>query len=162
MYFIILIRLEYDNLLYDLKKNPMSYFVPMLYIMEELEGQNIKLCNVFPVTSSHTPGSITIDTKTLAGIFHIQYGQSRGVLLSDSHKIIWNSIFHLKRKEFKSFKGKGNNPDAPKQYVFANIIKTDGYSVSILHRRVDLLTAVDRHGIPIDKNLGQNTLFNTK
>ena len=147
--------MEYNNLLYDLKKNPMVYFVPMLYIMEQLETQNIKLSNAFPVTSSHIPGSISIDTKSLAGIFHIQYGQSRGVALSDSHKIIWNTIFRLKRKEFKSFKGKGDNPQAPKQYVFANIIKTDGYSVSILHRRVDLLTAVDRHGIPIDKNLGQ-------
>jgi hypothetical protein len=123
--------------------------------MEQLETQNIKLSNAFPVTSSHIPGSISIDTKSLAGLFHIQYGQSRGVALSDSHKIIWNTIFRLKRKEFKSFKGKGDNPQAPKQYVFANIIKTDGYSVSILHRRVDLLTAVDRHGIPIDKNLGQ-------
>ena len=147
--------MEKDNLLYDLKKNPMDYFTPMLYIMEQLESQNVKLCNVFPVTASHTPGSITIDTTTLGNIFRIQYGKSRGVALSDSHKIIWNSIFRLKRKEFKSFKGKGDNPQAPKQYVFANIIKTDGYSVSILHRRVDLLTAVDRHGIPIDKNLGQ-------
>jgi len=147
--------LEKDNLLYDLKKNPMVYFTPMLYIMEQLETQNIKLSNAFPVTSSHIPGSISIDTKSLAGLFHIQYGQSRGVALSDSHKIIWNTIFRLKRKEFKSFKGKGDNPQAPKQYVFANIIKTDGYSVSILHRRVDLLTAVDCHGIPIDKNLGQ-------
>jgi len=103
----------------------------------------------------HIFRSISIDTKSLAGLFHIQYGKSRGVALSDSHKIIWNSIFRLKRKEFKSFKGKGDNPQAPKQYIFANIIKTDGYSVSILHRRVDLLTAVDRHGIPIDKNLGQ-------
>ena len=127
----------------------------MLYIMEELESQNIKLCNVCPVSSSHIPGSITIDTTTLASIFHISYGKSRGLALSDSHKIIWNSIFHLKRKQFKSFKGKGNNPDAPKQYVFGNIIKTDGYSVSILHRRVDLLTAVDRDGNPIDENLGQ-------
>ena len=147
--------MEKDNLLYDLKKNPMVYFTPMLYIMEQLESQNVKLCNVFPVTSSHIPGSISIDTTSLAGLFHIQYGRSRGVALSDSHKIIWNTIFRLKRKEFKSFKGKGDNPQAPKQYVFANIIKTDGYSVSILHRRVDLLTAVDRHGIPIDKNLGQ-------
>lgn len=133
----------------------MDYFTPMLYIMEQLESQNVKLCNVFPVTASNIPGSISIDTTSLARLFHIQYGQSRGVALSDSHKIIWNTIFRLKRKEFKSFKGKGDNPQAPKQYVFANIIKTDGYSVSILHRRVDLLTAVDRHGIPIDKNLGQ-------
>ena len=147
--------MEKDNLLYDLKTDPMLYFGPMLYIMEQLETQNIKLNNVFPVTSSHIPGSISIDTTTLAHIFHIQYGQSKGVALSDSHHFIWNSIFHLKRKEFKSFKGKRNNPQAPKQYVFGNIIKTDGYSVSILHRRVDLLTAVDRHGIPIDKNLGQ-------
>ena len=146
--------MEKDNLLYDLKTDPMAYFSSMLYIMEQLETQNIKLSNVFPITSSHIPGSITIDTLTLAHIYHIQYGSSKGVALSDSHHIIWNNIFRLKMKEFKSFKGKRNNPDAPKQYVFGNIIKTDGYSVSILHRRVDLLTAVDRHGNPIDRNLG--------
>ena len=146
--------MEKDNLLYDLKTDPMAYFSSMLYIMEQLETQNIKLSNVFPITSSHIPGSITIDTLTLANIYHIQYGRSKGVALSDSHHIIWNNIFRLKMKEFKSFKGKRNNPDAPKQYVFGNIIKTDGYSVSILHRRVDLLTAVDRHGNPIDRNLG--------
>ena len=130
--------LRKDNLLYDLKSTALSYFNSMYYVIQSLEAREFKIYNnLFPVTSGHIPGHVYLDTTCLAAIFNIKYDG----LISDNYHHIWSKIFHMKRKAFKSFKGKGNNPTASEQYRFAYIIKTDGVSVSLLHRRSDLYCA---------------------
>ena len=111
----------------------------MVYILKEIELKKEKLFNLFPVTSGHIPGHVQIDSTTLAHLFNIKYNG----LISDNHKLIWSQVFQLKRKSFKSFKGKGSNKSAAPKYLFAYSIKTDGVSVSCLHRRTDLYTNMD-------------------
>lgn len=118
----------------------------MVFILKQIEVKKEKLLNLFPVTSTHIPGHVQIDSTTLAHLFNIKYNGK----LSDNHKLIWSQVFQLKRKSFKSFKGKGtNNKSAAPKYLFAYSIKTDGVSVSCLHRRTDLYTNMDDLVLPV-------------
>lgn len=127
--------MEKDNLLYDLKVDPLLYFGAMLHINESIEARDFKIMNLFPLTKEHIPGSIRIDSKVLAAIFKIKW-ESQGAL-SDMHEFIWDKVFKLNHRAFRSFSGKGNNPTLARQYEFAYMIQTDGVSVSLTFRRKD-------------------------
>ena len=127
--------MEKDNLLYDLKVDPLLYFGAMLHINESIEARDFKIMNLFPLTKEHIPGSIRIDSSVLASIFKISW-KSQGTL-SDMHEFIWDKVFKLNHRAFRSFSGKGNNPTLARQYEFAYMIQTDGVSVSLTFRRKD-------------------------
>ena len=126
--------LQKDNLLYDLKANPLTYFDSMLHMNEMIESRDMKMMNIFPVTGSHIPGCIQIDSTVLAKIFKINYkGQ-----LSDNHAKIWGSFFKLNHRDFRCFSGKGSDATLARKYQFAYSMQTDGVSASLRFRRKDL------------------------
>ena len=126
---IIFFSLAKDNLLYDLKVDPLLYFGAMLHINESIEAREYKTMNLFPLTKGHIPGSIRIDSTVLAAIFKIRF---KGAL-SDNHEYIWGDIFKLNHRAFRAFSGKGNNRSLARQYKFAYMIQTDGISASLIN-----------------------------
>ena len=123
-----------NNLVYDLKIDPLVYFDAMLHMTESIEMREYKIMNLFPLTKEHIPGSIRIDSTVLAAIFKVRF---KGAL-SDNHELIWGSIFKIdEHRAFRAFSGKGNNPSLARQYKFAYMIQTDGVSVSLMFRRID-------------------------
>ncbi|KAJ3213707.1 hypothetical protein HDU81_001869, partial [Chytriomyces hyalinus] len=50
------------------KPDPNVYLVYMLFMSRELESNNKKVLNPFPMRTSYIPGSITIDTSALIDI----------------------------------------------------------------------------------------------
>ena len=133
----ILISFDKNNLKYDLKSNPLDYFDSMFFIVHQLEinpAADIKLYNLFPVTESCIPGAILIDTASLIKMFkpagYASLCLGEGALSNDSIKSeLWSNYFHLNRKEFNSFKGKGDDKDALPKYKFGFSIMTDGVSI---------------------------------
>ena len=122
-----------DNLLYDLKVDPLLYFGAMLHINESIEAREYKTMNLFPLTKGHIPGSIRIDSSVLSSIFKIGFKNA----LSDNHEYIWGDIFKLNHRAFRAFSGKGNNRSLARQYKFAYMIQTDGISASLMFRNSD-------------------------
>ena len=119
-----------------MKSNPLDYFLPMLHINEAIESRDYKTNNLFPVTTSHTPGSIQLDSSVLSSIFKINHRRLGS--LSDNHEYIWGKVFKMSDKSFRSFEGKGLNPAAARQYAFAYMMHTDGVAASLIFRRIDL------------------------
>jgi hypothetical protein len=108
----------------------------MLHINEAIESRDFKTNNLFPVTTSHIPGSIQLDSSVLSSIFKINYRRLGS--LSDNHEYIWDKVFKMSDKSFRSFKGTGFNPAAARQYAFAYMMQTDGVAASLIFRRIDL------------------------
>ena len=108
----------------------------MLHINESIESREYKIMNLFPVTTGHIPGSILIDSTVLSAIFKIKWKGLGDI--SDNHMNIWNTVFTMGHKYFRSFGGKENNPTAARQYEFAYMMQTDGVSASLIFRRKDL------------------------
>lgn len=110
-----------DNVMYDLKVNPMDYFSCMFKItkLTELYGGNPY--NLFPLRVSVIPRHIKLDTTTIVNILmecdKVYY---KTHLVAESYNI-WNKFFNLNLKVFRK-----------KGYKFNDTIITDGVSCSIL------------------------------
>merc|ERR1712023_144569 len=54
-----------DNIVYDLKYSPFDYFPCMVFMMKEVEKEEEKIYNVFPMRNEISPKHIRLDTTTL-------------------------------------------------------------------------------------------------
>ena len=123
---------EKDNIFYELKSNPQFFLWSMFYINEQfailnlnrLENEKqIRLFNVLPQRTNIVPKHICIDTrsliKNLIGPKSSHYEKTYHKL--NQYYELWIKVFKLDTKSFKK-----NN------YIFNNMIKTDGVSCSII------------------------------
>ena len=121
----------------DLEKNPSKYFEKMIFINIELGKMKRKMFCCFPLRTSYVPSSIDIDTLSIITLFinpEKSDVKEKGIskLLKDNitifHNKIWEHIVDLKKSQFK-----WNN-----KYKFDHHIVTDGISVTILFRHIDM------------------------
>ena len=126
-------KFQEKNIYYDLKCSPMDYLPCMIFMMKQVENEDCKVCNVFPMRSSIVPSYIRFDTTTLVNLLlRKEHGtkshyKTEGNLKKNEDKI-WNFFF---RTELKCFK--------KTEYSFHHMLSTDGVSVSILLIRKDLV-----------------------
>ena len=105
---------------FDIKNNPQKYIKSMIYMCLEIEKEETKLFQFFPLRTNIIMKHIQIDTKSLIELF---IRENKGKLLNDienNKDEIWNKFFKLDEKVFNQ-----NN------YKFDYVISTNCYSVSI-------------------------------
>lgn len=123
----ILKNINTDNFYYDLNNNPDKYLEIMYKFAKVQESQSAeKILKVFPLRSNIVPKYIKIDKEVIKEILI----QPKLWSLYDSDKI-WKEYFS------KLFTDKKNKKIINKKdYVFNEMICTDGYSASIILRHV--------------------------
>jgi len=121
----------------DLEKNARKYFEKMIFMTIELEKMKRKTCSCFPLRTSFKPSNIDIDTLSLITLFinpEKSETKEKGIskLLKDNitvlHNKIWSEITDLNKPQFKW----------NKNYKFDHHILTDGISVTVLFRHIDM------------------------
>lgn len=127
------IKFNKNSVYYDIKCFPIHYFPSMIFMMKQVEIEDEKVCNVFPMRSEIIPKYIRLDTTTLVTLLmRKEHGTKTEYLtegnLKRKENEIWKFFF---RTELKCFKKTG--------YSFHHMISTDGISVSILLLRTDLI-----------------------
>lgn len=137
-----------NSIAYDLVCNPQEYLPCMIYMMQKIETDNIKINNVFPTRSDIIPKHILIDTVTLVNLFidAKKYGKvetftKNGNLVKKQDEI-WNYFFRTERKIFHL------NNNTENGYKFNYMINTDGVSCSILLLKNKV---IKKKGIKISK-----------
>jgi hypothetical protein len=122
-----------ENVYYDIQCNPMDYLPCMIYMMKEIEKEELTIYNVFSLRSDIIPKHIRIDTTTLVHtLLTKKYGNKSNYLFKGNLKRnedkIWKFFFRTERQCFTK-----------KDYSFHHMIETDGISCSILLLRKDLV-----------------------
>jgi hypothetical protein len=118
-----------NSLKYDIQCSPQDYLPSMIFMMKEIEKEDLSINNVFPMRSGIIPKHIRIDTTTLVHLLMTKtHGKKTNYLVKDDFKKdkIWKFFFRTERQCFKK-----------KWYSFNNMIETDGVSCSILFLRKD-------------------------
>lgn len=103
----------------DVNNDPQSFIKNMIYMNIQLEANDQKLFQFFPLRTSIIPKYIPIDTKSLIELFEENKGEKLKNL-AKYQKSIWNSHFKMDHQIFKM-----NN------YSFNYYISTDCYAVSV-------------------------------
>jgi len=109
-----------DSYLFDIQNNPQKYMKGMIYMCQELEKNETKMFQFFPLRNQCIPKFISIDSKTLVELF---IEKDKNEYLSNINKYkneLWSKIFKLDNKIFRQ-----NN------YKFDYRISTDCMAVSI-------------------------------
>jgi hypothetical protein len=131
----------------DVRDNAQDYLAPMLRITKTLEAKGARLRHVLPLRTSVVPMHVTLDTATLAGLLfksgafdHL--GMNVSTLVNKAtacKKEIWAAIFRMNERIFHSSR--------TSSYVFDHMIRTDGVSCCVVHRRRDVAPGyrVGRH-----------------
>jgi hypothetical protein len=119
----------------DVRDNAQDYLAPMLRITKTLEAKGARLRHVLPLRTSVAPMHVTLDTATLAGLLfksgafdHL--GMNVSTLLDKAtacKKEIWAAVFRMNERIFHSSR--------TSSYVFDHMIRTDGVSCCVVHRR---------------------------
>jgi hypothetical protein len=126
-------KYEKNSIFYDVKCSPMDYLPCMIFMMKQVENEEERINNVFPMRSEIIPKYIRLDTTTIVHLLlrkeqgNKSYYTTKGNLKRNEDKI-WNFFFRTERKCFIK-------PD----YSFHHMISTDGVGVSILLLRKDLV-----------------------
>ncbi len=105
---------------FDVQNEPQKYIKSMIYMCEQIEKEETKLFQFFPLRTDIILKNIQLDTKSLIEIF---IRDDKNDLLKDvesNKNKIWNLIFKLDNPIFKQ-----------KKYVFDYVINTECYSTSI-------------------------------
>lgn len=122
-----------NNLLYALKACFPEWLPSMFYVCRQLEllGHTVQ---ALPLRTSHVPRYITLDTTCLIHLLGgvIRKKKDNFVI---SKPCVWMDFFALDRKVFRF--------DRNNDYVFHNMIETDGVGVSILFHRKDRADLAD-------------------
>jgi hypothetical protein len=124
-------KFKQDSLYYDLKCSSLDYLPCMIYMMKQLEKQDVSTNNVFPLRNDIVPKHIRLDTTTLVHLLMTKnQGNKSNYLFNGNLKRnedkIWKFFF---RTEIQCFK--------KKYYKFHHMVETDGVSCSILMLRND-------------------------
>ena len=111
----------------DIQINPQKYIKHMIFMNLEIEKLKKKQFQFFPLRNDLNLKYIPIDSAIVVDLLMtMEKGVSKQKYNSDIINLkeeIWNSSFKLNHKIFK--------PKCKKQYIFNNMIYTDGYGVSV-------------------------------
>mmetsp|Transcript_1262 Transcript_1262/g.1863 ORF Transcript_1262/g.1863 Transcript_1262/m.1863 type:complete len:454 (+) Transcript_1262:513-1874(+) len=121
-------KLIKDNLYYDLQCNPYDYLGKMIYMMKYVESTGNTIYNVCPLRTNIVPKYIPIDTVAVVRLMMTEnkkFYRQEGNLVK-YQRYIWRKFFHIDKYK-------------KKDYVFRNIIRTDGVACSMLMVRKDLM-----------------------
>jgi hypothetical protein len=126
-------KFKKNNLHYDLQCDPQDYLPCMIYMMIEVEKEELSINNVFPLRKDIIPKHIRLDTTTLVHLLMIKkFGNKSDYLFNGNLKKfedkIWKFFFRTERQCFKK-----------KNYTFHHMIETDGVGCSILLLRSDMI-----------------------
>jgi hypothetical protein len=122
-----------NSIYYDIKCSPFSYLPCMITMMKQVEAEEQTIYNVFPMRTDIIPKYIRLDTTTLVHLLmRKEQGNksdytTEGNLKRNEDKI-WRFFFRTERKLFSKT-----------GYSFHHMISTDGFTVSILFLRKDLV-----------------------
>jgi len=124
--------LQENKVGYDIKCSPQDYIRPMYYMMQAVEGAEMKLFNLFPMRSSIVPKNIRFCTSSLVDLLvKPQHGLGTQRSLKSNitkHKPrIWNALFKSYKRSFCPERLNG-------PYAFDHQIETDGVSCSIVSK----------------------------
>jgi transposase len=117
---------SHNNLLYDIKENPMDYFKCMFSMMSIIENEEKTIYNLFPLRTNLVPKHMKLDTTTLVNLLmetNKEYYRNNLVILADE---IWSKFFKINSKVFRK-----------KGYKFDHSINTDGISCCIQFIRTE-------------------------
>ena len=124
-----------DNLLYDLKSNPMDYLRCLIALNQLFEHGGYKGFHAFPLRSDIKPKYITIETAALIDLLVPARTKINGKLKTqmksnvNQSKDIWFYFFETRHGAFKK-----------KGYSFHSQIQTDGVGVSIIFSKPKVKT----------------------
>lgn len=110
----------------ELEKIPSKFIPNMITINDKLELLEKRTNNMMPLRTSLIPKFITLDTQCI--VESLNGNQDQDLSKSNPEKI-WLKYFSYK---------KGIHWNKEKNYIFNNMIMTDGYSVSIIQIRSKL------------------------
>lgn len=122
-------KFEKQSIYYDIQCHTQDYFPCMIFMMKQIEKQQIKIKNVFPMRNDIIPKHIRLDTTTIVMLLFTkkQGGKgeytTKGKLKINENKI-WDFFFNTERQCF-------HKPN----YTFHHMIETDGVSATILFIR---------------------------
>ncbi len=123
------INLHRDNIFYkdfvnsyefDIQNNPQRYLKSMIYMCEQIEKEETKLFQFFPLRTDIINKYIPIDTKIILDLF---FREDKQKYYSDIEKYkepVWSMLFNIDKPILKQ-----------SNYIFDYKIYTDGYTVSI-------------------------------
>jgi hypothetical protein len=90
------------------------------------KNNDIKLFNFIPIRRTNIPCHITLDTTALISLYFKEGKKELFENVTENQNNIWSKYFKLENKLFKK-----------SGYEFNYLIKTDGYSVSIVYGKYD-------------------------
>ena len=108
------------TLQHDLDYNPQFYLSRMIYMCKELENNNTKSFQFFPLRNDIIPKYISIDTKSIIELFITSNLNEYLKNITECKHELWDKYFNLNNKIFRQ-----------NHYQFDYRISTDGFSVSI-------------------------------
>lgn len=134
-------KFEKDSIYYDIQCNSQDYFPCMLFMMKQIDQQDIKVKNVFPMRNEIIPKHIRLDTTTIVLLLFTKKQGGKGEYTTKGNlklyeSKIWKFFFNTKRQCF-------HKPN----YTFHNMIETDGVSATILFIHNDFIGKY----IPVNK-----------
>lgn len=126
-------KIKKQSIRYDLVCSPLEYLHSCIFMMKQIENENQKVYNIFPMRNEAMPKHIRLDTTTLV---HLLMTKKHGIKseyltkgnLKLKENVIWNFFFRTETQPFRK-----------KHYLFHHMIETDGVSCSILLLRKDLV-----------------------
>ena len=126
-------KFEKQSIYYDIQCHPQDYFPCMIFMMKQIEKQEIKIKNVFPMRNDIIPKHIRLDTTTLVMLLFTKKQGGKGEYttkgnLKINENKIWNFFFNTERQCFQK-----------PNYTFHHMIETDGVSATILFIRNEFI-----------------------
>jgi hypothetical protein len=122
-------KFEKQSIYYDIQCHPQDYFPCMIFMMKQIEKQQIKIKNVFPMRNDIIPKHIRLDTTTLVMLLFTKKQGGKGEYttkgnLKINENKIWDFFFTTEKQCFQK-----------PNYTFHHMIETDGVSATILFIR---------------------------
>ena len=126
-------KFEKQSIYYDIQCHPQDYFPCMIFMMKQIEKQEIKIKNVFPMRNDIIPKHIRLDTTTLVMLLFTKKQGGKGEYttkgnLKINENKIWGFFFNTERQCFQK-----------PNYTFHHMIETDGVSATILFIRNEFI-----------------------
>jgi hypothetical protein len=122
-------KFEKQSIYYDIQCHPQDYFPCMIFMMKQIEKQQIKIKNVFPMRNDIIPKHIRLDTTTIVMLLFTKKQGGKGEYttkgnLKINENKIWDFFFTTEKQCFQK-----------PNYTFHHMIETDGVSATILFIR---------------------------
>ncbi len=109
-----------DSYEFDIDNNPQKYIKGMIYMCLEIEREDTKAFQFFPLRTDIIMKYCPIDTKSLVELFVEKNKNDYLTDIEHTKHDLWDKYFKLDKKVFKQ-----------KDYIFDHRISTDCFSVSI-------------------------------